>query len=130
VASASPAVDGLDVEGAPAARAEACPDQDRRAADADRPLPPAQTGALQVRVDLGDAGLDRDELGASLDDERLVEVVATVHLERQPAEVAETVFPQEQERPPLAPEIARRGSGWLAVEEGHGAEVSLPGGRR
>ena len=30
---------------------------------------------------------------------------------------------------PLAPKVARRGSRWLAVEEGHGAEVSLRGGR-
>ena len=122
--------DGLDVEGASAAWAEARADQDRRAADADRPLPAAQARALQVRVDLGDARLDRDELGAPLDHERLVEVVAAVHLERQPPEVTQTVLPQEEQRPPLAPQVARRGSGRLAVEEGHGAEVSLPGGRR
>ena len=40
-------------------------------------------------------------------------MVAAVHLEREPAEVAQPVLAQEQERPALAAQIARRGAAGL-----------------
>ena len=122
--SASTAARLVDQRAA-AARAEAGADQQRRAAGADRgaaaPQPPR---ALEQRVDLARARLDRDELGAALDDERLVEVIAAVHLEREAAELAQPVLAEEQERPALAPEVARGGRGRLAGEERHGGQDS------
>ena len=90
---------------APAARAEARADQERRAAGADRALPPAQARPADERVDLGDARLDRDELGTALHDRRLVELVAAVHLEREAAEVAQPLLAEHEERAALAPQL-------------------------
>ena len=105
------------VERAAAARAEARADQDRRAAGADRALSAPETGAADERVDLRDAGLDRDELRAPLDDEPFVEVVAAVHLEREAAEVAEPLLAQEEQRSALAPQLAGGRRRRLAMEE-------------
>ena len=74
------------------------------------PPPPRRTRARPVeqRVDLLDACLDRDELGAALDDEPRVEPVALVHLERKPAEVAQSLFAHLEQRLALALELTRR----------------------
>ena len=116
-----------DVERATAARAEARADQERRAAGADRPLSAPEAGAADERVDLRDAGLDRDELGAALDDEPFVELVAAVHLERQPAEVAEPLLAQEEERSALAPQLAGGRRCGLASEERHAVRIRALG---
>ena len=71
------------------------------------------------RAPLGDGGsssssispqalLDRDHLQALLDQEVLLELVAPVHLEHQAAEVADPLLARADERPPLAPQHARR----------------------
>ncbi len=39
-----------------------------------------------------DAGFDGDQFCAALDDKARVEAITLVHLERQPAEVAETLL--------------------------------------
>ena len=97
------------------------PIEERRAARADRALAPCGARRpARMRVDLGDTRLDRDELGAALDDERLVEVVAPVHLEREAAEVAEAVLAQHEERATLATELARGRRGG-SLEERHAA---------
>ena len=74
------------------------------------PPPPRRMprGSVEQRVDLLDARLDRDELGASLDDETGVEAVALVHLERQAAKVAEALLADFEEGLPLALQLARR----------------------
>ena len=77
----------------------------------------ASPAPADERVDLRDARLDRDELGAALDDERLVELVAAVHLEREAAEVAQPVLAEQEQRAALAPQVARGGRGRLALEE-------------
>ena len=107
------------------ARTEARSHQQRGAAGADRATPATETsGSLQECVDLTHSGLDRDELGTPLDDERLVEVVAAIHLEREPAELAEPLLTEDEQRPALAAEIARGRSGRLAGEERHGERIA------
>ena len=64
---------------------------------------------VEQRVDLLHARLDRDELGAALDDEARVEPVALVHLEREAAEVAKPLLAHLEQRLALALELA---SGW------------------
>ena len=85
-------------------------EEDRRAADADgaATASPDERASVEERVDLLHACLDRDELGAALDDEPGVEPVALVHLEREPAEVAQSLFAHLEERLALALELARR----------------------
>src|SRR5262249_2249049 len=109
----------------PTARAEAGADQHGRATRADGRAAAAETAcALQERLDLAHARLDGDELGAPLDDEDVVEMVAAGHLEREPAQPAETTRPQQHKRTPLAPELARGRSGRLVREEPHAMRVA------
>ncbi len=49
-------------------------------------------------------------------------MVPAVHLERQPAEVAETFLSDLEERAALAAQIARSRRGRSTLEEGHGKE--------
>ena len=77
----------------------------------------AMRGAEQD-VELVDARFEPDQLGAALEQQVLAEAVAPVHLEREPAEVAQLLLAQPQERAALAPELARGGAG------------AAPGGRR
>ena len=49
-------------------------------------------------------------------------MVAPVHLEREPAEVAQPLLAEEEERAALAAELACGGRRGLAAEEGHGVE--------
>ena len=56
-----------------------------------------------------DPRLERDQVGAALDQQILAEAVAPVHLERQAAEVAEPVLAHAHERAALATELARGG---------------------
>ncbi len=56
------------------------------------------------------ARLEADQLGAALEQKVLPKAVAAVHLQREPAEVAQLLLPEAQERPSLAPELARRRS--------------------
>ena len=108
-----------------ATRAEAGTHEDGRPAGADRGASaPQATRALEERVDLARARLDRDELGAALDDQRLVEVVTPVHLERQPAELAQPILAEEQQRPALAAQVAGRGRSGLAREERHATRIT------
>ena len=107
------------------ARTEPCSHQQGCTAGADRPaLTSKPTRALQKRVDLARPCLDRHELGAPLDDERLVEVVAAIHLEREPTEFPESLVAEDEQRPPLAAKIARSRSGRLAGEERHGERIA------
>ena len=79
--------------------------------------------AADEGIDLRDPGLDGNELGAPLDDEPFVELVAAVHLEREAAKVAQPLLTEEEERASLASELACPGRGRLAVEEGHGVRI-------
>ena len=65
--------------------------------------------AVEQRIDLLDASLDGDELGAALDDEAGVEAVAFVHLERKTSEVAEPFLANLEERLSLALQLADGG---------------------
>src|SRR4029450_2914199 len=89
-------------------RAVARVEQDRRAADADGAAPAAADPgcAVQERVDLLDAGLDRDELGAALDDHPGIDPVALVHLEREASEIAEPLLANLEQSLALALELA------------------------
>ena len=55
-----------------------------------------------------DPRLEPDQLRAPLEQQVLAEPVAPVHLEREPAEIAETLLANAQERTPLTPQRARR----------------------
>src|SRR5204862_3759419 len=76
------------------------------AAAAPRHRGPAGRGGRDERVELEDPLLERHELRALLEYELLAVVVAAVHLEHQPAEVADPLLPRLQERSPLAAESA------------------------
>ena len=73
------------------------------------PPPPRRIARAPVeeRVDLLDASLDGDELGAALDDEAGVEAVALVHLERESTEVAQPLLAHLEEGFALALELTR-----------------------
>ena len=106
----------------PATRAEARPHQHGSPAGADRgAAAPEPACTLKQSVDLARPRLDGDELCAALDDERLVEVVAAVHLEREAAELAQSVFAEQEQRTALAAKVTRRRRGGPAGEEGHRA---------
>ena len=53
--------------------------------------------------------LERDDLAAALDQQVVAEGRVAVHLERQPAEVADPLLPRLQDRAPLTTESPRRG---------------------
>jgi len=55
-----------------------------------------------------DARFEADQLGAALEQQVLSEAVAAVHLQGEPAEVAQFLLTEAQERATLAPELARR----------------------
>ena len=55
-----------------------------------------------------DACLEADQVGTALEQEVLPEPVATVHLEREAAQVAQLLLSEPQKRPALAPQLARR----------------------
>ena len=57
-----------------------------------------------------DARFETDQLRAAIEQQVLAKPIAPVHLERQPAEVAQLLLTQAQERTTLPPELARRGS--------------------
>ena len=74
------------------------------------PPPPRRTSALpssRASISLHPR-LDCHELRAALDDQTCVEAVALVHLEREPAEVAQPLLAHLEQRLPLALELARR----------------------
>src|SRR5207253_6101581 len=52
--------------------------------------------------------LDADDLGRLLVDEVLAEPILAVHLQDEPAEVADPLLAQPHERAPLAAQLARR----------------------
>ena len=66
--------------------------------------------AVQELVDLGEAGVDPDHLGAALVQEVVAPGAAAVHLDREAAEVAEPLVADTQEGPPLPPQQARVGT--------------------
>src|SRR6185503_11122414 len=96
-----------------AARAEAgspekwCTAVAAHCAGASRPGP----GRTEHRVQLVNPGFEPDQVGAALEQEILAELVAPVHLEREPTEVAQLLLTQPHQRPALAAEIARGRSG-------------------
>ena len=53
-----------------------------------------------------DPRLEPDQLGAALEKQVLTETVAPVHLEREPAEIAQLLLPEPQERATLAAQLA------------------------
>ena len=104
------AADHRVARGPAAVRAEMDAAVERRAAAAVRRDPgPAGRGGLDEGVELEDPLLERHELRALLEHELLAVVVAAVHLQHQPAEVADALLPGLQERAPLAAEGTRRG---------------------
>src|SRR6185503_13861610 len=82
--------------------------EDRRAALAPRrgPRPPARDGGGEECVEVGEPLLEPLQLDATVDEEILPELVATVHLEHQPAEVAEPLLARLEQCASLAPELA------------------------
>jgi hypothetical protein len=66
-------------------------------------------------VKLVDALLEDEDLAALLEEEVLAEAAAADHLEREPAHVADPVFADATERPPLPPECAGRPCGRRCV---------------
>lgn len=66
-------------------------------------------GGSQDLLDLVEAAIEIDELGASLTDERIVEPILAKHLENEPAEVAKALVSHLEEHTSLAPQRAR---GW------------------
>ena len=93
---------GWDVEQAAAVRAEVRPAQHRGAAAA---AGDAAVG-MQKLVDLGQPRVDADELGAALGEQVLAEAAAPVELDQQPAEVAQLLLADVQERALLSPQQA------------------------
>src|SRR5581483_1198165 len=65
----------------------------------------------EQRVELGEALLELAELDAAVDEQVLAELVSAVHLEHQPAEVAQPLLAHREEAPPLAPELRDRREG-------------------
>src|SRR6188508_1216171 len=92
---------------AAARSAEARAPEQRRAAVAARGAGRGGGGAngAEQDVELVDARLEADQLGAALEQQVLTEAVAPVHLQRQPAEVAQLLLTETQERLALAPEL-------------------------
>jgi hypothetical protein len=87
--------------------------------------------AVQQGLEVGDAGVDPDDLCRSLGEQVIPEAPAPVHLDEQPAEVAQHVFARLEEGAALTAKHARvRPSqretlvGSAAAEErGHHARV-------
>jgi hypothetical protein len=94
---------------APAVRAEVRAADDGRAACASgRGCGTAGSrGHREERVELLQPLVEREELVAPVDEEVLPELVAPVHLDHQPAQVAQPLLPRSQEGAPLAAEDAR-----------------------
>ena len=69
----------------------------------DRARPSGEQG-----VELGEALFELHQFDASVDEQVLAELIAAVHLEHQPAEVAEAVLTGGEEQTTLTPELARR----------------------
>ena len=88
----------------PAVRAEVRAPGNRRAALAGRRRAPGGRDRLEHRVELAKPVLERDDLPALLDQQLVAEARAPVHLQRQPAEVADTLLARLHDRAPLAPE--------------------------
>jgi len=67
-------------------------------------------------------GFEADQLGATLEQQVLTEAVTPVHLQREPAEVAQLLLTEAQERAPFAPKVARRrsrpSSSWRSGRDG------------
>ena len=74
-----------------------------------------------------DPRLEPDQLGAALEQQVLAEPVAAVHLEREPAEVAQLLLAKPQERAALTSELARRRGGTAPWAGGVPAQESLQG---
>jgi hypothetical protein len=55
-----------------------------------------------------DARFEPDQLGAALQQQVFPEAVAPVHLQREPAEIAQLLLAEAEERATLAPELGRR----------------------
>jgi hypothetical protein len=58
-----------------------------------------------------DPRFEADQLRAALEQQVFPEVIAPVHLQREPAEVAELLLAQAEERAALSPELGRRRGG-------------------
>ena len=66
-------------------------------------------GGAQHLVELDETPVELDELRAALANELVVEAVLAEHLENEPAEVAQAVVPDLEQRTSLAAQRARRG---------------------
>ena len=76
---------------------------------AEREPPGVRPGRAEQGVELVDPGLEPDQLGAALEQEVSAELIAPVHLEREPAEVAQLLLAQAHQGAALAAQVARRG---------------------
>jgi hypothetical protein len=97
--------------GSPAVRAEVGSPDERRPALAarGRRRTAHRHGRGEQRVQLLEAFVEGDELVAALDDQILAKLVAAEHLQHQPAEVAQALFANPQQRASLLPQLARMG---------------------
>jgi hypothetical protein len=74
-----------------------------------------------------DPRLQADQLSTPLEYEVLTEAVAPIHLESDPAEVAEALLAQTQKRTALAAQVAGGRRGTAAGRRGHGSGRSRAG---
>jgi hypothetical protein len=81
------------------------PAEQRRAARAARGV----ASRVEERLDLGDPGVDPDDLGGPLRKQVVAEAAAAVHLDEEAAEIAQHILARPQEGSALAPEQACMG---------------------
>jgi hypothetical protein len=98
----------VSADGAAAVSAEMRAPRDRRAAVAGRGCSARHGDRVEHRVKLVQALLERDDLAALLDQQLVPKVRASVHLERQPAEVADSLLARLDDDPSLAAQSSRR----------------------
>ena len=98
--------------------------------------PGARLRGAEEDVELVDARLEPDQLGAALEQQVLAEAVAPVHLQREPAQVAELLLAQAQERAAVAAGSAaarlgvRRRLRLAAARDGARRQEPVSSGRR
>ena len=100
--------DGLGTDRPAAVGAEVRAPGHGRAAVAGRRSPPRARHGGQHRVEIVDPLFERDDLPAAFDQQLVAEARAAVHLQRQPAEVADPLLASLQDRPALAPQRSGR----------------------
>jgi hypothetical protein len=74
-----------------------------------------------------DPGFEPDQIGAALEQEIFAELIAPVHLEREPAEVAQLLLAEPHQCPALAAEVARGRRGTSSSRGCRGRRIGIAG---